>query len=450
MINRDSSNRNRKANELLIIMRLAFLYGCFKRQDIVNILHVKKETLNRQYGLMSQITDYIPAIPDQRLDGRLVKYEDVSGLLDELWNIYNLTVEDIPFDDDRKVQYGLILESLAKGEKKTAREIVRFCQDRIDELECNVKSDDRVLDAAKKELEAFGLIRRDSFGKYCFSVVLEVEEDRDKMIQLREFTHYAMHILYPSLGGHYMWELLGNMQQKNTDSQREIFWFQGYQPQKILDEKTILELQMYIHQKSVVQFEFLDNEESRLGILNESVSQKKNVMPYRILHDIRYGRTYLVGYCLDNQRMRGYRTDRISDIRKSKEKWKDSVSLGREYEKNFSGTWMGGRVIEPSQERKRVRLEILNPQMNEERIRKMGITPQRRGNIQWEGEHCYYEITVPNTRDLKPWVMSLKNKVRVVSVTGEQSGQDYTGQADGLRQEMIRTLKQMAVNYGKL
>lgn len=469
MKNRDSSNPNRKANELLAIIRLAFLYGCFKRQDIENILHVNKETLNRQYGLMYPITDYIPAVPNQRVDGKLVKYEDVPGLLDELWKVHDLEGDDIAAYDDRKMQYKLILETLAEGNKKTVQQITRYCQDKIDNDGYEVKADDRVLGTARNELEVFGIIKCSVLGengkyrKYSLSTVLETKGRENAYLCLREFIRYAVHILYPSIGGHYLWNLLGDTCRDNSWQKGDIFWFQGYQPQKILDEKNIVELQMYIRKRQVVRFSFLDNEDSRLGISKESVSQRKNVMPYRIFHDIRYGRTYLVGYCLDNQRMRGYRIDRISNIRKSREKWEGSISLEQEYENSFAGTWMGGRVIETfseNQGKKRVRLEIMNPQMNEERIRKMGITPQRHGRIQWEGEHCYYEITVPNTRDLKPWIMSLKNKVRLVTVTGVQSGQkaadqndtgrNETGQAYDLQQDLIRTLKKMAVNYGKL
>jgi len=450
LINRDISNGSRRANELLSILRIAFLYGCFKREDIEHILNVKRETLNRQYGLASQVTELIPAIPDKRIDGRLVKYEDISVLTDDLWKIHNLEQEDIPINDNRKVQYEYILKSLAREGKKTARQIVKYCQDCMDKTGYDVNAEDRVLDAARKELRSFGIIKMDELKEYVFPLKLNLEADEENCERFKDFISYAMHILVPAIEGHYLLGFMKDWTGDDSASRKSVFCFHGYQPQKILDEKNMVELQWYIRMKKAVQFSYIDNDMDRLGIREASENQKRNVMPYKILHEIRYGRSFLVGYCLDNKSMRGYRLDRISNIKKSEKMWQEGISIKEEYEKSFAGTWMGGRIIEPCPERKKVKLEIMNPALNEGRIRKMGITPQRHGRICREGKQCYYEITVPNARDLKPWIMSLRNKVRIASVTGEKSGREYTFEPGELGDDIVKTLKEMAKRYGAL
>lgn len=97
---------------------------------------------------------------------------------------------------------------------------------------------------------------------------------------------------------------------------------------------------------------------------------------------------------------------------------------------------------------KRVRLEILEPEKILLKIKREGVTENRKGYFLRDKNRCFYEILVSDPSDMKPWIMSMGKSVKVISVTGAKSGKDYSDDMDELPEDIKRTLRKMQAQYG--
>lgn len=452
---------NRKARELNDIVRLIYIYGCFGRQEMINILNANAERLNHQYGLLDEVFKNNQfRIPRKGKNKKIVPDDKLlQSDMSELWNVY---MEPEKRKEDnlrtaRKHQYSIALELAAKYQEGFQLKDFQCCYDRkypredgeFKETGSCSRSSERSHRAALKELTELGLLKK--YGhtyKAKYSLFPQLTET--EAAELLCFLKYAVKLLYPALPGYYLYQALQEKGEKKYKEKNLNLYCKGYHAHVILDEGCYMELEEMLQKSNTdfrkIFFDYIDNDGSRLEIQKPAKKRKCEIFPYRFLHDMCYGRTFLVGYSLNNRKMSAYRLDLIKNPKSVpcvlQEEKPDMEQLYRE---TFHNTWAGGAA---AKEMKRVRLEILEPEKVLLKIKREGVTENRKGYFLRDKNRRFYEILVSDPSDMKPWIMSMGKSVEVVSVTGAKSGKDYSDDMDELPEVIKRTLRKMQAQYG--
>ncbi|MGN0291832.1 MAG: helix-turn-helix transcriptional regulator [Lachnospiraceae bacterium] len=441
----------RSARELNDIIRLSYIYGCFRRDQIKNILNVSKGRLNHQYGLINEIFNNDSyAVPDERIDGEVVlDYEKLRSDVNDLWKVYVEVIEEKEgsIKHFRRMQYQAAIRAALQSKEGFKLGDCQRCYDLLrednpqEEEENYSRNSESSLRKALRELENLGVLKRQG-QKYSLVSEPLPELTIEEGQELQAFLKYAINLIFPALPGYYLYQILQKKYPCRLTENQDCYYFRGYQAHAILDEGNYIELAECFMEEKIgkykIVFDYIDNEESRLAVQKGAEKQRKEVLPYHILHDKSYGRTFLVGYCLGNQKMRGYRLDCMRNIQIKEEK--HDIDLTGLYKETFQGTWSGGRTIE--KERRKILLEIKNKEALG-RIKREAITATRKGVIIEKEGKLYYEIVVPNPLDIKPWIMSLGKDVKIISITGEKTGKKYTGEPTELLEDVKETWRKM-------
>ncbi len=288
------------------------------------------------------------------------------------------------------------------------------------ENEINDISSDSTKKARIKELKHMGVVRTASSSLLDLELEKRLRNEEIDINSFYGFLCYSLAFLHPSIYGHELLRLVSRIaKEKGIDPIEPYIKYMGYQAQSILSNEKCMDIIDCIHHTKMLTFKYQENEDTSLRY-DEAQKNKQpitNVLPYKMIYDVQYGRYNMIAMDLDKYgltrdpkgSMRKFRVEymeRLSqkETRKYKKLNLDSLKkkMNRAYRECYDGTW-AGRGTEDGRYRKIVFLRCFPD----------GTSPEKR-DYDWhfpckyqgydENEHTYY-IIVPDYRDIKPWIM---------------------------------------------
>lgn len=303
-----------------------------------------------------------------------------------------------------------------------------------------------------KELKYMGVLTEGD-GELINSLRENCEAAGVDYQSLYELLCYSMHFLHPGLIGYRLSEgiaaIYESLEAANGNELLDAnIKYSGFQPQSILEYDKVIDIMTTIEAgDELLAFDYLENEDSILEHLSASEdnrSKREEIMPYRLIYDIRYGRYYMIGLDLAELRagkeeavMKRYRLDYM-EMLDTKEldiemiKWIEAMEGKNEednkeeyrtkprieaaakylsirkqqlYDLSYDGTWISRGTFTDKHYYRRITLRrFFTSDTREPRRADYERYVHCKYGFYNEEEHTY-DVIIPNYLDIKPWIM---------------------------------------------
>lgn len=487
----ESGSDERKNIYSNAVLRLMYLFRCFYNDEVARILKIKPERLYKETAIVNQFFDgrYALHYGGDSLPVKAVSDEDYVSV-NPLWHVYDDPVktqnllkcsrqygdflywvksyfENEEYRNSEMTYLEYVsshlsfsehdkelskLRSVAKKGKKKSKDVQKNSrkETEVEELVDNrEETAGQELEAAAgnrfSELMELGAVMDD--GDHYTESPIDDELDRllkdgsVDYISFYNFLCYSMHFLHPSIYGY---RLLKLVEEDALDDEVEIaeipIKYAGFQAQSILSAEKCIDITQCIKLRRPLKFDYLKNEESVIEYASDRFKKtKKEVIPYSLVYDLRFGRYYMTAFDpkavmegdADNA-MERFQVDYMeklslprktikaiyNSIRKTWDKDeikknKNSASgeqyitdlMERIYHRHYEGTWISRGTM--GDDGRYYKLTFIR------RFAEVGRIPSKKDYEGYfscdhqgynEEEYTYYVI-LPNYLDIKIWVL---------------------------------------------
>lgn len=416
------------------LLRTMFVYGIYTRSELAELFSLSNSMiekdiywLNRLIGKNISTTDKKGNEYCYNMDYQY--YEHIENYLVEAYLAKSTTKHRLPL-------FFFMLHELSTSDKPlTEKELFEpIGATYYPDEPFDMKPRKRMLN----DLISWGIVSK---KKYSRNFVYSLEKDFFKDFSCTELNDiynavvFFSNTSFPSVPGRYLKDTLSNYLRYrnhplNSNEKHYIYRYRNFHP--VLDEEIIWQLLPNIKNKTRVNIEYQS--------INWDSPQDLLVTPLKLIHNVRYGRWYLIG-SEDNVTLKIYRIDNISGVTATNEAV-DTSELENLYKDRFDFSW----VITPKYSTATTKIIDMVFTVDSsnyfhyllakvEREKKWGnIT-----NIDIENNSFHLSIEVNDIKEIKPWIRGFGFHVEVLPSTEHN-----------LREELQNEWKEMLALYGAL
>lgn len=382
------------------ILRDMYLYGCFSREDFVDMGISGRKYDNEQ----RRINAYLPkGFIRKRREGRKVlqycsynPFDCPENYLAETWRNKSFTMLDI-------MAYFYILQILGNGEEKTLTELL----EEIPEINSeNVFTKDN-LRVKLEEMQEQELIQSRREGRNVwYSLKEDIWRDfteaelRDLYVYL-EFLKNVLPFPMPFYFLQKKLRLYMECERKKEAEPADQFLFRHSHLSHALDGEIVLDLLRAIRQKRYVTVKM------RYGDV------KLRVIPMKIIHDSTYDRQYLLCREVSKKRIRDIRLDKLTAVELEEAVPEDELEAAAQCKKAEQECWCTSGANNDAVE---VMICFCFDEEREgfvlDRVRREG----HGGELTREAPGRYlYRIMVRDPIEMIPWIRSFGERAQVIA-----------------------------------
>ena len=417
---------NRFYNKSRELIRLLFLYGCYSKEQLLEKLDFSSRFLEREIHRLRDL------FGDEMLCSEIISREAYFNMgYEYLTHIENYLVESYYSKSSTKKDfslYFLILQILYDAphlqSKRTIADALNICKDElVEEITVHRKL---------QELSSWGLIdcKKDSKAFYY-----SLKEDlfhsftNDELKEIHYAISFFSNTKFPCVPGNYLKKTLEKYiihHRGFSLGKTDLFLYSHRYFHPVLEEEIIWSLLTSLHSNTLVRIKY----NSR----NTGLTSIKEVAPIKLVHDLQYGRWYLLGKDQSEQ-YSIYRIDRITEIHNLQEKY-DLEKLRKEHNPLCEKSW----VVAP--------LDILGKTKKIRALFKMDLDQNHHyqrflKELNWGSieriDHAtiLLEIDVTDPSEIKPWLRSFGPAMEILS-----------SEEHNLREELTAEWKELLESYG--
>ena len=419
------------------MLRDIYIYGCFTKEDFLDMGIGKRNFDNYK----SRIWSYLP---DGFIDKKVVNKKDVLYCKYNMFDkVDNYLAETYRYcsckKDDIKIEFNTI-KILADGNEKD----INFLSEELSKIIGGISS--RKVRKRLVELNEAGYINIID-GKHKKKYKIK-ENILDKFEKTELLSIYRMLELYGNISviempyyfakekiKRYL-EIKDNDLYKN--SEENIFLYKHNHVFNLIDNETLYKILNAIDEEKVITFK-IDFRNNKMFFEDENLNDNKNkidniikndkfneeyiektVIPVKIIHECTYGRQYLVGYSLEDEKIFIFRLDRITELNiigENKEadiitNKKDIFNLAKKEGEKEKECWCTAGI---TNDLSKVKIEFKFDENSEGYILKRLNNECKIGKLEKISDGKYiYEVDVRSTNEMIPWIRSFGERAKVI------------------------------------
>lgn len=423
----EKAGKKRKNSYLNMILKMAYLFGCYSRKDMSRLFFAGEETLNRQYNLVGNAELF--SIPRVGSEGTLFLPRD------RFWKNQEEVFESfaqVQISETAELRCKVIAQFLSEKEQISVEAFTKRMEDLEDEIDTDDFDEvDFEAEIRKKRrnyirfLDRFvelGFLIKNGNGKTstyrCQKPVwkqLTIGEQQS----LTELIQYCSHVQKPQFYGY---QIL-----KTMESGEVPFTYTKNLDFMLFDEERICEIEELAEVYPCLKVRYVTVNRSYRGLIDGRNQAEICMIPCGILWDMQYGRSYLLGYSSGEKKIISVLIDRIQKVSGINGKTENPGQIEQILKYQYGNAWLAGGKGETDSESVTLRFQLDDEKQKETemRIRSEGMTAERKGSF-WQEKNgaWYYEIDVDNWIDIIPWIRSFGGGLKLVYAAGTVSGID--------------------------
>ncbi len=384
------------------ILRDIFIFGCFTRDDFIDMGISGRKYDNEQ----RRINAYLPEkfINKRRVNKKVLLYctynmADSSEIyLAETYRNKSFTMLDV-------MSYFFVLQILSRNEDMTLAEILQFMPNNNDEV---VFTKDN-LRAKLEELHENGLIETHKEGrsvKYRLCSDIWADFEDEELLDIYLYLDFLKNVSPLEMPYYFLQRklklYLAAERLLDIDDVDE-FQFKHNHLFNSLDNDVLLEILKAIYQKRLLRIK----REGRDGVI-EFVT-----IPVKVIHDSTYGRQYFICYNEVQERVSVIRIDKIIDAFVEGELSQKQVSISKGRCNSEKDCWCTSGV---DNELSVITIEFSFDENKEEYILNRIDREGHGGSVEKIAEGLYqYKVLLRDPNEMIPWIRSFGERAKVIS-----------------------------------
>lgn len=431
------------------MLRDIYIYGCFSKEDFLEMGIGKRNFDNYK----SRIWSYLP---DGFIDKKIVNKKDILyckyNMFDKVNNYLAETYRYCSYrKDDIKIEFNII-KILAEGEDKD----INFLSEELSKVIGKISP--RKIRRRLAELKETGYVDIVN-GKYKNKYKLK-ENILDKFNKNELLSIYRMLELYGNISVMEMpyyfakekvkryLEIEDNNSYKN--SEESIFLYKHNHVFNLIDNETLYKILNAIEMEKIITFK-IDFRNNKMFFEDDNFNESKNeddkekrneidgnlfheksidkeeyieqtVIPIKIIHECTYGRQYLVGYSLKDEKIFIFRLDRITELNMLEKDKEDDIlgnnnkneilNIARKEAEKENDCWCTAGI---TNDLTKVKIEFSFDEKYEGYILKRLNNECKIGKLEKISEGQYiYEVEVRSANEMIPWIRSFGERAKVI------------------------------------
>lgn len=402
------------------MLRDIYIYGCFTKEDFLEMGIGKRNFDNYK----SRIWSYLP---DGFIDKKLVNKKDVLyckyNMFDKVDNYLAETYRYCAYKkDDIKIEFN-IMKLLADGNEKD----INFLSEELSKVIGGISS--RKVRKRLVELNEAGYIDIID-GKHKKKYKIK-ENILDKFEKSELLSIYRMLELYGNISAiempyYFAKERIKRYLELESEglykiSEENIFIYKHNHIFNLIDNDLLYKILNAIEEEKIITFK-IDFRNNKIFFEEDEEEINQTVIPVKIIHECTYGRQYLVGYSLKDEKIYIFRLDRIIElniIEKNEETdiLKDNnkrylFELAKKEAEKENECWCTAGI---TNDLTKVRIGFNFNEKSEGYILKRLYNECKIGKIEKISEGKYiYEVEIRSAKEMIPWIRSFGERAKVI------------------------------------
>ena len=402
-------------NPIRNILRDTYIYGCFTKYDFAE-MGVNEDTFDNHKNKIKSFLpdDFVIVKRFKRKHILYCKYNMFDNEENYIADTYRYCS---PNNDDITIQFNL-LSLLADGEERDLNSILSEMDMIYEDL-----SDQR-LRRRLSELADYGYVKvldgEKNENKYKIAEDILCEFSKKELLDIYHMLEFYSNTSVIEMPYYFAKERIKKYLKINYNEEYEIsnnnvFWYKHNHMFNLIDNDVLYQVLMAIELENLL--EILHGESNTKITENPVEDTNANIIPVKVIHECTYGRQYLIGYNINEQKIETYRIDKIKDIKILELEDKELLKKAREEAEKENNCWV---VASINNEMRKVKVKFIFDEEKEGFILRRLQNECRGGKLEKIEKGVYiYEREVTSAVELIPWIRSFGERA-VVLESGEE------------------------------
>lgn len=391
----------RDFENIRVILRDIYIFGCFSRDDFIE----KQGISGRKYDKEQQrISAYLPQkfIRKRRVDKKVLLYCSYNSM-DSRNNYLADTYRNKSFTALDVMAFFFVQQLLSSTEEMTASEIL----DALPLVNKNAIFTKDNLRVKLDELVEKGFISAQKQGRttrYRLSEdIWSVFED-DELIDICTYLQFMKNVSPLEMPYYFVYDKLAlyiQVERKLNIAEYEVFSFKHNHLFNSLDNDILLDILRAKKQCALLTVSFYTKQNDI------------NVIPGEVIHDSAYGRQYLSCYDIDSEKETIIRIDKINRVSLGRKMNASEKKKASELNSCSSKSWCTSKTEHGPEE---IVIHFIFDEEKEPFILRRIVNEGHGGTVRQIDNDIYeFRLQVENPDEMIPWVRSFGERARVIS-----------------------------------
>lgn len=403
-------------NPIRNILRDTYIYGCFTKYDFAE-MGVNEDTFDNHKNKIKSFLpdDFVIVKRFKRKHILYCKYNMFDNEENYIADTYRYCSQN---SDDITIQFNR-LSILSDGEERDLNEIIT----ELDLIHEDLS--DQKIRRRMNELNEYGYVRilegEKNENKYKIADDILSEFSEKELLNIYHMLEFYSNTSIIEMPYYFAKERIkkylkiNNYDEEYDISNENIFWYKHNHMFNAIDNDVLYQVLMAIEEEKIL--EILHGENNTKVTENPVEDINATVVPVKVIHECTYGRQYLIGYNINEQKIDTYRIDKIKDIEVLELENKNILKKAKEEAEKENNCWVVAAI---NNEMRKVRIKFTFDKEKEGFILRRLKNECRGGTLEKIEDGVYiYEIEVTSAVELIPWIRSFGERA-IVLESGEE------------------------------